>query len=118
MAKNKVKVRTFELLKGLFITPQNYQKFEDCLKKALRDEKEEFAFPNHKGVIYMVKVEYVQFVWNMMNKMDADELIEKSNEFDELDEDFKNRNISEDELIKKQTEMRDEAQEKINKSFK
>ena len=118
MSKNKMEIRTFELIKGLFITPQNYEDFESCFKKAKRNTKESFNFPNKSGRMFSIKVEYVEFVWNMMNKMSADEIIEKSKEFAELDKDFIDKKVSEDELIEKQTEMRDEAQIEINKTFK
>ena len=47
LSKDYGKVRTFELKKGLFITPDNYEKFARTFDKALALNKKSFPFRNH-----------------------------------------------------------------------
>ena len=58
---NNRKIRVFELKKGLYITPDNYNKFARTFEKALNKNKKKFPFRNHKGKLYIIDTDFVEF---------------------------------------------------------
>ena len=111
----KRKIRVFELKKGLYITPKNYERFAKRYDKAVARSEKAFPFRNHEGKVYRIETEYVEFVLKTMQTMDHGELIEKANEYKKLEE-----RLSKEEFEEAQEKMKNEylEQEKIRESEK
>jgi uncharacterized protein YbaP (TraB family) len=111
----KRKIRVFELKKGLYITPKNYERFAKRYDKAVARNEKAFPFRNHEGKVYKIETAYVEFVLKTMQTMDHEELIEKANEYKKLEE-----RLSKEEFEEAQEKMKNEylEQEKIRESEK
>ena len=75
------KIRVFELKKGLYITPDNYEKFAKTFDKAIQKNKKKFPFRNHQGKLYIIETDFVHFVLKTMQEQDHEELIQKANQY-------------------------------------
>tara|TARA_R100001443_G_scaffold31327_1_gene45330 strand:+ start:272 stop:688 length:417 start_codon:yes stop_codon:yes gene_type:complete len=111
----KRKIRVFELKKGLYITPKNYERFAKRYDKAVARNEKAFPFRNHEGKVYKIETAFVEFVLKTMQTMDHGELIEKANEYKKLEE-----RLSKEEFEEAQEKMKNEylEQEKIRESEK
>ena len=111
----KRKIRVFELKKGLFITPKNYERFAKRYDKAVARSEKAFPFRNHEGKVYRIETAYVEFVLKTMQTMDHGELIDKANEYKKLEE-----RLSKEEFEEAQEKIKNEylEQEKIRESEK
>ena len=111
----KRKIRVFELKKGLYITPKNYERFAKRYDKAVARNEKAFPFRNHEGKVYKIETAFVEFVLKTMQTMDHEELIEKANEYKKLEE-----RLSKEEFEEAQEKMKNEylEQEKIRESEK
>ena len=58
----KRKIRVFELKKGLYITPDNYERFAKRYDKAVARNLKAFPFKNHEGKVYKIETAFVEFV--------------------------------------------------------
>ena len=113
----KRKIRVFELKKGLFITPKNYERFAKRYDKAVARSEKAFPFRNHEGKVYRIETAYVEFVLKTMQTMDHGELIDKANRYKKDEE-----KLTKEEFEIKQEKYKQEyiAQEKartVNKKI-
>lgn len=106
LSKDYGKVRTFELKKGLFITPDNYEKFARTFDKALALNKKSFPFRNHQGKLYVIETEFVEFVLRTFQEVDHSLLINKANQYKKDEE-----KLAKEEFEKKQKEYLEDWKE-------
>ena len=93
------KIRVFELKKGLYIIPDNYEKFAKVFERALAKNKRQFPFRNHQGKLYMIETAFVEFVLKTMQEQDHEELILKANQYKKDEE-----KLTKEEFERKQKE--------------
>ena len=100
------KIRTFEIKKGLYITPENYKEFADTFEKAVQKKLAHFPFRNAEGKLYAIETQYVEFVMTTLQTMDHEELIKKSNNYKKDEE-----KLSKEEFEEKQKSYLEEYKE-------
>ena len=106
MAKNKEKVRMFELKKGLFITGDNYEMLSKAYDKAVQKNKKGFLFRNHEGKLYKIDCDYMDFVLKTLQETVHSELITKANDYKKHEEKLTREEFEEyQERLKKQAEI-------------
>ena len=89
----KRKIRVFELKKGLYITPENYEKFAQRFDRALATGQKAFPFRNEQGKVYKIETAFVQFVLKTMQTMDHGELMDKANRYKKDEEKTNQRRV-------------------------
>ena len=103
---NNRKIRVFELKKGLYITPDNYNKFARTFEKALNKNKKKFPFRNHKGKLYIIDTDFVEFALRTLQEQDHQELTKKANQYKKDEE-----KLSKEEFEKKQKQYLEQYKE-------
>jgi hypothetical protein len=80
------KIRTFEIKKGLYITPENYEDFTKTFETAISKNLDRFPFRNKEGKVYAIETAYVEFVMKTLQTMDHEDLIKKSEDYKKTEE--------------------------------
>jgi len=76
-----MKKREFELKIGLNITEDNYEDLIEIYNKALKNKSKRFPFRNSEDKLYAIETEYLTFVLETLDKIDHNELDQKSEEY-------------------------------------
>ena len=76
-----MKKREFELKIGLHITEDNYESLIEVYNKALKTKSKRFPFRNSEDKLYAIETEYLTFVLETLDKIDHNELDQKSEEY-------------------------------------